>query len=248
MIAPPKPALAALALGVLVASAGPAAAQDRFAGQDALRDPSVELSEITGRVEQAVSTIMAKREDFASLSTEERNRVVIEALRERETEFRAILELLDPASPMMDAINDARANVLVMLRRSEREEPSAERDARLAEFTHALASIENQVGQIRAADAPLTAMVDEIRSAEAVPDVAEGLSAMAAVLATLSANIMTQESCSAGSEPLRASTGAAEAPRRSRAPCSEDLVSNPMSTAGDGPPASPRFHDMRNPE
>lgn len=183
MIAPPKPALAALALGALMAATGPAAAQDRFGGQGALRDLSVGLSEITGRVEQAVSTTMATREDFASHVTDERSRVVIEALCEQEPEFRAILELLNPTSPMMDAINDARADVLVMLRRADREEPSAERDARPAEFTRTLAGIEDQVGQIRAADAP----------------------------------------------------------RRPRAPCSGDLVSNPMSMATHAPQLPPVF-------
>ena len=243
MIARRKHYAAALALGAVIAAAGHAVAQDGLIREEQLQNLSVELSGIASRVQESVSTTMATMESFASLSSDDQRAQTLRTFAAMEGDIRAMMELVNITSPFMSALDDARANVVVMLRREEREAPGAERDARFAEITHALAAIDDQMRQMRAVEATLVAMLDELREGDTLPDILPVLSEVAALL-----SVAPEESCSAASVPLRSSTSDADDAIQPQVPCCGDVQSCSTSAGVDGPAASPNLHDIRNPE
>lgn len=207
MIAQIKHCLAVFTLGAVIAAAGPAAPQDSFARQDQLQDLSVELSGIATRVQQSVITTMASMENLATYSGDEQTEQAFQILDAIEDETRGVIDTIKVTSPFVSALDDARANVLVLLRRNERDPPSPSRDARIAALTTALASIEDQSQQILAAEGTLTRLLSDhallraelIRNGEVravqgfvadLSNLTAGLDQMASVLAEISQNVV----------------------------------------------------------
>ena len=159
MIALTRYNLAALALGLVIAAASPAVAQDGLIRQEQLQDLSVEFSGIATRVQQSVSATMASMENLATYAPDEQTEQAFLILDAIEVETRGVIDTIKVTSPFMSALDDARASVLVLLRREQRDPQSTSRDARIAALTTALASIEDQAQQIQDAEGTLTALL-----------------------------------------------------------------------------------------
>ena len=124
-----------------------------------------------------------------------------------EGETREVIDKIKVTSPFVSALDDARATVLVLLRKNERDPPSPARDSRIASLTNALDSIEEQSEQILAAEGKLTGLLadhsrlrvellrnGEVRAVERFVDDLSSLTAdleqMASVLSEISENVV----------------------------------------------------------
>ena len=124
-----------------------------------------------------------------------------------EVETREVIDKIKVTSPFMSALDDARATVVVLLRKNEREPPSPARDARIAALTTSLASIDEQAQKILAAEGTLASLLashaqlraqlirdGEVRAVQGFVDdlssLTDGLEQMANVLAEISDNVV----------------------------------------------------------
>ena len=184
-----------------------AAAQDGFARQDQLQELSADLSGISSRVQSSVDKTMASMQNLQDYSGDEQTQQAFAILDTIEAETREVIDKIKITSPFMSALDDARATVLVLLRKNERDPPSPSRDARIAGLTNALSSIEEQSQKILAAEGTLTSLLAEhaqmraelIRNGEVravqtfvndLSTLTDGLEQMATVLSEISQNVV----------------------------------------------------------
>ena len=184
-----------------------AAAQDGFARQDQLQELSADLSGISTRVQSSVDKTMASMQNLQDYSGDEQTQQAFAILDTIEAETREVIDKIKITSPFMSALDDARATVLVLLRKNERDPPSPSRDARIAGLTNALSSIEEQSQKILAAEGTLTSLLAEhaqmraelIRNGEVravqtfvndLSTLTDGLEQMATVLSEISQNVV----------------------------------------------------------
>jgi vacuolar-type H+-ATPase subunit I/STV1 len=78
-----------------------------------------------------------------------------------EEETRTVLDKVKLNSPFMDALDDARAKVVTILRKHEREPQSAARDARIARLAVALQDLEQQYVEIQGVEKTMTRLLSE---------------------------------------------------------------------------------------
>lgn len=186
---------------------GPVFAQDGFARQGQLLELSADLSGISNRVQMSVNQTMVSMQNLKDYSGDELTSQAFAVLDSIEAETREVINKIKVTSPFMSALDDARANVLVLLRKNERDPPSPSRDARIAALTSSLASIEEQSKQILAADGTLSTLLGDhaqmraelIRNGEVravqtfvndLSTLTAGLEKMAVVLSEISQNVV----------------------------------------------------------
>lgn len=193
----------------LIAAGGfaPVLAQDGFARQGQLKELSADLSGISNRVQMSVDQTMASMQNLQDYSGDELTTQAFAMLDSIEAETREVIDKIKVTSPFMSALDDARANVLVLLRKNERDPPSPSRDSRIAALTSSLASIEEQSKQILAAEGTLTSLLSDhaqmraelIRNGEVravqtfvndLSTLTDGLEQMAVVLSEISQNVV----------------------------------------------------------
>ncbi|KQI70754.1 hypothetical protein AN191_16375 [Loktanella sp. 5RATIMAR09] len=185
----------------------PVFAQDGFARQEQLQELGADLSGISARVQMSVDQTMSSMDNLANFSGSEQTDQAFAILDAIEAETREVIDKIKITSPFMSALDDARSNVLVLLRKNERDPASPSRDARIAALTNALASIDEQTVQIQAAEGTLTSLLADhavLRAelmANGAVDAVElfvsdlssltnGLEQMASVLSEISANVV----------------------------------------------------------
>lgn len=199
----------AVAIVAVLASLGttPVFAQDGFARQEQLQELGADLSGISARVQSSVDQTMQSMENLQSTSQDDRTNQAFAILDTIETETRQVIGKISVTSPFMSALDDARASVLVLLRKNERDPPSPSRDARIAALTNSLSSIDAQSAQIIAAEGTLNSLLaehallraelirnGEVRAVQAFVDdlstLTDGLEEMASVLSEISENVV----------------------------------------------------------
>jgi uncharacterized protein YukE len=186
---------------------GFANAQEAFARQDQLQALSENLSGISNRVQSSVDETMISMANLQNYSGDEQTAQAFAMLDTIETETREVIDQIKITSPFMSALDDARATVLVLLRKNERDPQSPSRDARIVALTSALASIDEQSAQILSAEGTLTSLLadhaqmraelirnGEVRAVqlfvEDLSQLTEGLEQMASVLSEISSNVV----------------------------------------------------------
>ena len=132
-----------------------------FAREDRLEALRSELGEVSTRVQGSISETMEAMNALEGVEQGERHAAAVALLDSIEEETRAVLEKVKLNSPFMDALDDARANVVTILRKNEREPASPERDARVARLTVALSDLEDQYKQIQAAESRMTRLLSD---------------------------------------------------------------------------------------
>ncbi|WP_055687778.1 hypothetical protein [Loktanella sp. 5RATIMAR09] len=194
-------------LATMSVATSPVFAQDGFARQEQLQELGADLSGISARVQMSVDQTMSSMDNLANFSGSEQTDQAFAILDAIEAETREVIDKIKITSPFMSALDDARSNVLVLLRKNERDPASPSRDARIAALTNALASIDEQTVQIQAAEGTLTSLLADhavLRAelmANGAVDAVElfvsdlssltnGLEQMASVLSEISANVV----------------------------------------------------------
>jgi hypothetical protein len=194
-------------LATVYIAASPVLAQDGFARQEQLQELGADLSGISARVQMSVDQTMSSMDNLANFSGSEQTDQAFAILDAIEAETREVIDKIKITSPFMSALDDARSNVLVLLRKNERDPASPSRDARIAALTNALASIDEQTVQIQAAEGTLTSLLADhavLRAelmANGAVDAVElfvsdlssltnGLEQMASVLSEISTNVV----------------------------------------------------------
>ncbi len=200
------PSLCVVAVSALL-SAQPVLSQQGFARSEELQSLSVDLAGISTRVRQSVEETIVSMANLRDFSGDEQTDQAFAILDSIQAETRSVIDTIKPTSPFVSALDDARARVLVLLRREERDPPSPSRDSRIARLTSALASIEEQHGQILAAESTLTGLLADhsrlraellreggVRAVELFVDDLSGLTAglneMTRVLSEISENVV----------------------------------------------------------
>ena len=194
-------------LGIMSVATSPVVAQEGFARQEQLQELGADLSGISARVQMSVDQTMSSMDNLANFSGSEQTDQAFAILDAIEAETREVIDKIKITSPFMSALDDARSNVLVLLRKNERDPASPSRDARIAALTNALASIDEQTVQIQAAEGTLTSLLADhavLRAellANGAVDAVElfvndlssltnGLEQMASVLSEISSNVV----------------------------------------------------------
>lgn len=195
---------AMLGLGLGLA---PALGQEGLARQDQLKELTADLSGISSRVQTAVDQTMVSMQNLQGYSGDEQTAAAFAMLDSIEAETREVIDKIKVTSPFMSALDDARATVLVLLRKNQRDPYSTARDQRIAALTASLASIDEQSKQILAAEGTLTSLLanhaqmraelirnGEVRAVQAFVDdlssLTDGLEQMANVLSEISDNVV----------------------------------------------------------
>ena len=203
----PTKNLFACAMVAALFAATPVRAQEGLARQDQLQELTVDLSGISTRVKTAVNQTMLSMQNLQDYSGDEQTAQAFAALDTIEAETREVIDKIKVTSPFMSALDDARATVVVLLRKNEREPPSPARDARIAALTTSLASIDEQAQKILAAEGTLTSLLAShaqmraeliqngaVRAVQGFVDdlstLTDGLEDMANVLAEISDSIV----------------------------------------------------------
>lgn len=203
----PTKKLIACAMVAALFAATPGHAQEGLARQDQLQELSVDLSGISTRVKTSVDKTMLSMQNLQDYSGDELTAQAFAVLDTIEVETREVIDKIKVTSPFMSALDDARATVVVLLRKNEREPPSPARDARIAALTTSLASIDEQSQKILAAEGTLTSLLashaqlraqlirdGEVRAVQGFVDdlssLTDGLEQMANVLAEISDNVV----------------------------------------------------------
>lgn len=127
--------------------------------EDQLEGLRSELGDVSARVKQAIVATSASMSQLENFSGGERTEAAYALLDQIEAETRIILETVKLNSPFMDSLDDARANVVTILRKHEREPQSAARDARIARLTVANDDLESQYGEIQGVERKMTRLL-----------------------------------------------------------------------------------------
>ena len=177
-----------LALVLTVSTAG---AQD-IVRKDQLESLRTELGNVTSRVQDSIvqtSASMATLDDYQGSEQTAAAFALLDAI---EAETRVILEQVRLNSPFMDALDDARANVVTILRKNEREPASDARDARIARLTKALSDLEDQYTKIQSVENTMTRLLADhavLRRQIELDGEVDAVEAFVAELSTLTANL-----------------------------------------------------------
>ena len=113
---------------------------------DSLRN---ELGEVGSRVRASLSATANSMANLENLDPGEQASAAYALLDSIEEESLSILGKVKLNSPFMDALDDARAKVVTILRKHEREPTSPARDSRIARLTVSLGNLEEQYVKIQ---------------------------------------------------------------------------------------------------
>ena len=209
---PTSPILACTRIAAIVIAGAlgvvPAAAQDGFARESQLQSLGQDLSDISSRVQGSVVSTIEAMENLSEYSGDAQTEQAFALLDSIEAETRQVIDTIKITSPFMTALDDARAQVIVLLRKNERDPESPQRNARIVALTEALASINEQSEKILAAEGVLTSLLGEhavmrsnlIRDGEVrqvqsfvneLGTLTDGLEQMALVLSEISNSVIT---------------------------------------------------------
>lgn len=152
----PTTAALALCLAVLAAPAwSQAIDEDQLAS---LRD---DLLAVSDRVKGSIAATQESGQALGNFSGDARTEAAFQILDAVETETRTVLDQVRLNSPFMDELDRARAEVVTILRKHEREPTSPARDARVARLTTALSEVERQYEEIQNAESRMTRLLSD---------------------------------------------------------------------------------------
>lgn len=143
----------------LLLTLAPAFSQEGLARQERLEELTADLSGISARITTSVNDTLASMSKLQGDSGEEATDAAFVMLDTIQAETRAVIDTVKVTSPFMSSLDDARATVLVLLRKNERDPPGPGRDRRIADLTTALATIDEKSKQILATEGQLTAIL-----------------------------------------------------------------------------------------
>lgn len=129
--------------------------------EDQLEKLRGELGDVSTRVNASLTKTAVSMEELNNLDKNEQTNVAFALLDSIEVETRIILDKVKLNSPFMDALDDARARVVTILRKHEREPQSPNRDARIARLTVALEDLETQYREIQAVEKSITRQLSD---------------------------------------------------------------------------------------
>lgn len=144
---------------VLCLVAGETHAQSVNTGR--LEELRAELSSVSSRVRDKIADTSASMDRLYDTDLDERQQATLDMLEAMETEARVILDQVKLNSPFMDELDRARAEVLVILRKQEREPASPQRDNRVARLEAALSQVEEQYAKLQSVEGQITHSLSE---------------------------------------------------------------------------------------
>ena len=133
--------------------AAPAHAQSVNTNQ--LEELRNELSSVSERVRGKIADTLVSARGLGEADLNDRQQLTVGILESMEIETRAILDQVKLTSPFMDELDRARSQVVVILRKQEREPPSPQRDNRVARLEAALAEVEDQYVKLQGVEAQI---------------------------------------------------------------------------------------------
>ena len=125
---------------------------------DSLRN---ELGEVGSRVRASLSATANSMANLENLEAGEQASAAYALLDSIEEESLNILGKVKLNSPFMDALDDARAKVVTILRKHEREPASPARDSRIARLTVSLEELEEQYEKIQGVEGTVLDLLSE---------------------------------------------------------------------------------------
>ncbi|MGX0905125.1 hypothetical protein ACSSV8_003719 [Roseovarius sp. MBR-79] len=130
-------------------------------GQTAINNTQLEklrseLSATASSVRDNLATTTQSMKKIFEAGPDAEQDVVLGILDAMEIESRAILDQVKLNSPFMDELDRARSEVLVILRKQEREPPSPSRDNRVARLESALAQVEKEYETLQGLESRIT--------------------------------------------------------------------------------------------
>jgi hypothetical protein len=129
--------------------------------EDQLEKLRSELGDVGARVRQSLSATASSMSNLENMDKGEQAFAAYTLLDSIEEETRTVLDKVKLNSPFMDALDDARAKVVTILRKHEREPQSAARDARIARLAVALQDLEQQYVEIQGVEKTMTRLLSE---------------------------------------------------------------------------------------
>ena len=125
---------------------------------DSLRN---ELGEVGSRVRASLSATANSMANLENLEAGEQASAAYALLDSIEEESLNILGKVKLNSPFMDALDDARAKVVTILRKHEREPAGPARDSRIARLTVSLEELEEQYEKIQGVEGTVLDLLSE---------------------------------------------------------------------------------------
>ena len=175
--------------------------------EDQLEGLREELGQVGARVRSSLSETSAAMSELENNSDKSGHAAKAYALLDSiEDETRTVLSSVKLNSPFMDALDDARAKVVTILRKHEREPQSAARDARIARLSIALEKLETQYVKIQGVEKTIVRLLSdhqlirrEIQRNEEVVAVENFVGSLGKLTASLDAmvNVLSEVSQSA---------------------------------------------------
>jgi hypothetical protein len=130
--------------------------------EDQLEGLREELGQVGARVRSSLSETSAAMSELENNSDKSGHAAKAYALLDSiEDETRTVLSSVKLNSPFMDALDDARAKVVTILRKHEREPQSAARDARIARLSTALEKLETQYVKIQGVEKTIVRLLSD---------------------------------------------------------------------------------------
>lgn len=155
-----RPFLTTLVLSVFFISTSLAHAQG-IVREDQLEALRAELGNIGLRVRNSILSTSNSMDALGSYTGNEQTAAAYALLDSIEAETRVVLEQVKLNSPFMDALDDARAKVVTILRKNEREPQSSSRDSRIARLSVELEDLEQQYRDIQGVEKTMTRLLSE---------------------------------------------------------------------------------------
>lgn len=155
-----RPFLTTLALFVFVITTSLAHAQG-IVREDQLDKLRADLGDVSSRVRDSILATSTSMSDLESFTGDQQTKAAYALLDSIEAETRVVLEQVKLNSPFMDALDDARAKVVTILRKQEREPQSSSRDARIARLSVALEDLEQQYREIQGVEKTMIRLLSE---------------------------------------------------------------------------------------
>lgn len=129
--------------------------------EDQLEQLRGELGDVGSRVKASLEATSSSMQAMQTYTGDAQTEAAYALLDSIEEETRVVLEQVKLNSPFMDALDDARAKVVTILRKHEREPQSSARDARVARLTVALGDLETQYVEIQGVEKTMTRLLSE---------------------------------------------------------------------------------------
>ena len=143
-------------IAILMLSAGGAIGHQSMINTSQLEELRGELSMTANSVRDNLSSTTQSIQALFDAGVPAEQQAVLQILDAMEVESRAILDQVKLNSAFMDELDRARAEVLVILRKQEREPSSPARDNRVARLESALAQVEDEYETLQGLESRIT--------------------------------------------------------------------------------------------